>query len=447
MSKGRQTTPIKRERKGGAVRRNHPKYAMAWDREAGPKSYIKAPHFANLTDAPPELQKRAWAKYHWVHRFVELGMPRGRLMELAEKYAEAMGVPKEKIPKYNTLRTWALQLASYDVVGLVDRPRKDIGTRRAMSEEQMQMVELGVVGAKSGPARVFDLILKHAPGDELPSYDTVCRAVKDFKRDNAQLVAFASGGALYWRDVFSVAFSHGILPAGYRLSVDSTVADLWVRIWDGKIQGWRAVRPVLTVVEDIGSRAFLAFNLSLVAIDSGVITATFLRAINAEAQSRVHPGLPSVGIPYEVAVDKGAEHQALFTQLLDELQINRLGKNDNPRGQSHIERIIETVTTEVLAHQPGYSKTHQVFDPYAPEEGDTKRTMSQLKYEPYRGEVPVDELITLERLEESIWAWATTYNRRPHVALKANLQELGRLISIAEDLGVPLTSDLDLMAA
>lgn len=296
-----------------------------------------------------------------------------------------------------------------------------------------------MLGGKLGPSAVLAVIARHTPAEEpIPSYAVLWKAMKAFERANPDLVAMARHGALYWRDVFDIALSHGVLPAGLCLSIDSTVADVWCRVFSLKRKMWMAVRPVLTVVEDTGSRAFLGFNLSLLPIDSGIITATFIRAINADAQAEVHPGLPSVGIPYEVAIDKGAEHQARFRRLLDQLQIHVRGRNDDPRGQAHIERLIETVTTEVLRPMQGSSSNMSVFDPYLPPEGDTKRSPLALPWNKPKCELPISSLPTLEMLEERIWAWATVYNQRPHSELELNLDELHRMLTVASTLGVPL---------
>jgi hypothetical protein len=65
-----------------------------------------------------------------------------------------------------------------------------------------------------------------------------------------------------------------------------------------------------------------------------------------------------------------------------------------------------------------------IVDPYAPSEGDSKRTLKDLKYESYKGAVPISALPTLEELEAEICGWGNVYNRRPHEALRAASPEI-----------------------
>jgi hypothetical protein len=76
--------------------------------------------------------------------------------------------------------------------------------------------------------------------------------------------------------------------------ITTEVCDLWVkaRNW-GLVEGWEAISCVLTVVEDVGSRALVTFNLSLVSVDSGIATATLRRAI---VPGENYAGLPQVGL-------------------------------------------------------------------------------------------------------------------------------------------------------
>jgi hypothetical protein len=187
-----------------------------------------------------------------------------------------------------------------------------------------------------------------------------------------------------------------------------------VKVWVAG--GYRAFRPVLTVIEDVGSRLFVTFNLSLYAIDSGICLGVLGRALN---QDQNYAGMPSVGVPHEITLDKGAEHQSVFREALEALTIDVVPRRDNsPRAGAHVESLIGTITTEVFKNLPvGYSACERPFDPYAPADRDVKRNLAALKYDAYKLEVPVEALLTLQELESRIWGWATVYNERPHISL------------------------------
>ena len=239
------------------------------------------------------------------------------------------------------------------------------------------------------------------------------------------LSAMAKRGPTAFRDLTELTSTFLAVLGGMRLSIDSTVLDRWIKVPapDG---GWQPMRPVLTIIEDVGSRLLVTFNLSLYPIDSGICAAVLGRAIDARQN---YPGLMSVGVPYEIALDKGSEHQRRFLEVLDRLQIEPIPRNpDSARGGAHVERLIETITTEVCANRLGYSKTERLIDPYAPSDRDTKRNLSQLKYEPYRLDIPVESLATLSELEVQILAWATLYNARPHPGLEVNSPEIQGLL-------------------
>lgn len=369
-----------------------------------------------LDELPRDLVLRAAReKYPWIARFIREKCPPGKLMAYARLYAEANAIPPAKIPPYSTLNTWVHRyLAARGLAGLVDAPSRQAGRSRAVTGDALKHLEVAASTGR-GPARILDYLAEALPpGAALPAYHAVFRELKRFEQREPHLVAMAREGPTWFRDHCEIALSHGIFPGGLRLTIDSTVADAWVRVRYGG--GYKAFRPVLTVVEDVGSRLGVTFNLSLYAIDAGICAAVLGRALT---QAENYPGLLSVGVPHQITLDKGAEHQGAFRELLDVLRIEVVPRKDNdPRGGPHVERLLGTITSEVLANLKGYSKCERVFDPYAPAEDDVKRNLTALKYAPYKREVAVEALPTLAELEARILAFLTVYNERPHKALR-----------------------------
>jgi hypothetical protein len=392
------------------------------------------PWYSQLSDVPPEMLTRvSQEKLPWIKRFVEEGSPWGGLRRYAEAYAGAMSISREEIPPYSTLNTWAHRYREYGLLGLVDRVRVTTGQLKVVSPEQEKMIEVALFGGKSSYASITRLLASRAEVGECPSYGTVRRVARQMEARDPHLAAIARHGLLWWRNNHRLALTNGALPGGYRLAVDSTVADVWVRVRDlSRPEGWKPMRPVLTVIADVGTRMLVSFNLSLVAIDSGIITGTFLRACNQDVQDEVHPGLISPGIPFEVSTDQGSENRGQFRQVLARLGVQLVNERENePEAHGHIERLIGTVTMSLFRSLPGYSATQRPFNPYAPAESDGKRRVTSLKYDPYRLELPVSALLTIDELEERLLAWATTYNQTPHGGLPAESAGLQQMIRAA----------------
>lgn len=423
----RQTTTARRQSQPG-------RYADAWSSSpTEPKAHLRPPVFARLSDAPEELIVRAGEKYGWIQGFVDAGCPRGELLNFANRHAASRGLPPDVVPRYTTLNTWVHRYLAFGRVGLLDTPRGDAGQSRTVVGEDLKLFELlataGERSAAAITARIADL---RASTGRMPSEMAIYRALKQFERQNPHLTAAARNGLTALRHQYRLALSHGVLPGGVRLGLDSTVADIWARIYTGLDEdrangGWRPIRPVLTVVEDLGSRLCVSFNLSILRIDSGICKAVLGRAINQRAN---YPGLRSVGWPREIAVDKGAEHQGGFMALLKRANIALVKREaNNPESGAHVERLIGTITREVFRTHLASTRMQKLFDPYAPPESDGKRTMVQAMYDPERGELPVSALPTLEELEAKLLAWATLYNDRPHSGLPVNDPRIRRLIS------------------
>ncbi len=410
-----------KDRASGAPRRPGG-YRPAWAGASAGGGHADAGAGGRLDELPRDLLLRAAReKLPWVQRFVRERCPRGKLTEYATLYAKANGIAESAIPPYSTLNTWAHRLAAGGLAALVDAPSRQAGQSRAVTGEVAKHFETGVLLGKGAMGILHYLSQVLPPGTRLPKYPSVYRALKAYEQREPLLVALARMGPTWFRDHCEEALSHGIFPGGLRLTIDSTVADVWVKVWlNGE---FRAYRPVLTVVEDVGSRALVTFNLSLYAIDSGICLGVLGRALN---EDRNYPGLPSVGVPHEITMDKGAEHQGAFREALTLLGIDVVPRKDNdPRGGAHVESLIGTITEEVFKNVPNaYSACERPFNAYARSDRDVKRNLASLKYDAYKREVPIEALPTLQDVEAAIWGWATLYNERPHVSLPVDSPEV-----------------------
>lgn len=413
MTAPRLADPIRRSNRQaapGARRRRQPgTYAEAWDATPSSKRYVARPTYESLEVVPHDLLMRANEKLLWIRRFVEEGCPRGQLRRLAEAVGAALG---KTVPPYTTLVTWVHAYQQHGLLGLVDRTRADAGQSRVLRPEEVALLEVGLLGGKLGASQLLQMLVRYIPDTEA-TYDIVYRWLESYKVAHRGLVTLAGSGASVFRATHRLALTPPTYAAGEAYSVDSTVADVWVKIPDSKERaGYKAMRPVLTVVQDLGSRALLTFNLSLIPVSAEIVCATMRRAVDAEYN---YPALPALGLPSIVVHDHGSEHRGMFERALGALGVQVMtGEPDAPESHGQVERLIGTISTECFGNLPGFSKLAEAFNPYETPEGDGKRTAGRRFSAPYRLEMPVESLLTLPQLETALLAWATTYNARPH---------------------------------
>ncbi len=287
------------------------------------------------------------------------------------------------------------------------------------------------MGLKSGCAQALSYLDRALPkGVALPSYHTMWREIQRFRRRNPHLVSLVKEGIGGWRNRFRLALPGVEFPAGYRVALDSTACDVVVRVRDFSVSaGWKAIRCVLTVVEDVGSRALLTFNLSTCDIDSGIALGTIRRTI---VPGLNYPGLPTIGVPRQVLVDSGPEHLAGFRSALDAAGAKVVYTSGNPEDNGRVERVIDTINTEVLANLRGYLPVEGLFNPYRDPENEDAKSRLSLRINRRKVKVPLDGLLTLEELEARIHAWATIYNARGHSSLRANSLLLHQALELHE---------------
>lgn len=422
----RQTERVQRERSGGQYSGGGSRgsYARQWSGAGRRKKYLKPPAYTSLDEVPADIMQRGLTeKLPWIQKFINSGYPRGKLKEYARDYALSLDIDPADVPPYTTLNTWAHRYREFGLLGLMDGVRADAGASRTVPPQVGDVAKIFRVGGKMGPSDILTALHEHFDTDKIPEYDALRRFIRKYERDNPHLMVLADEGFAGWRNKFRLALAGTNWPGGFVYAVDSTVADIWVRVRDQSApEGWRAVRLVLTVIEDVGSRLLVTFNLSFKAVDAGILKGVFRKAVVQDAN---HDGLLSPGLPRSVLLDEGAEHQGQFREMLDLYSVGILGgAGYHPERNGREERLIQTLQREVFGALLGYSKTHQRFDPYARPDKELTRRLTDLKYDPYRLEVPVMALQEVQELEAKIIGWGQNYNAWTHSGLPADSKEL-----------------------
>lgn len=437
MPERKQVRTRRSRNSGGPSKSRGPRgrYASQWDaNRLAPKAYLPGPAYASLDEVPRDIYHRALEeKLPWIQRFLNAGCPRGKLVEFAEAYAIGAGIDLSAVPPYSTLNGWVHRHRAFGLLGLMDAVRGDAGQPRTISADVAEYIRILRVGGKQGAAQILTALSKLCEQDEVPKYHAAYNYVRQFERDNPHLMALADKGIAGFRNSFRRALAGTEYPGGFALALDSTVADIWVRVRDLRSpDGWKAVRLVLTVVSDVGSRLLVSFNLSFKAVDSGILLGTFRRAVYQDAN---YPGLLATGMPHKVIVDAGAENQGAFKQTLTRHGVEvSASAGYHPERNGREERLIQTIQVQVFGALPGYSKTHERFDAYARAEVEATKRLTDLKYEPYRLELPVTALKTIEEIEAEILGWAWAYNGVSHVGLPVDSPQLMAMVAQAAEL-------------
>ena len=412
-------------------------YTAAWNHaDAESRTYLTPPAYTEIGEVPLDVRQRATEKLALIQRFVREGCPRGRLVEYARYAVEANG--GDRVPPYQTLNTWVHRYRRWGLLGLADAVRADAGQFRTLSTLDEAILEAGLIGGQLDVAALVRFVAQCAPGREPLSYDVVRRWVHSFISSKPGLFTAATQGLGGYRSQHRLALPTPLVLPGAVVAIDSTVADVWVRVPSTDTPGaFEAVRPVLTICEDVGSRTLLTFNLSLAPVSAAIITGTVRRFVVTGAN---YDGLPTLGIPEAVRTNGGSEHAGQFRKALRQLGVEIItGDHDTPEVNGHVERLIGTCSTQCLQNLLGYSPTSRRFDPYEAPETDGKRSAPARQYEPYAGEVLPQHLQTLAELTESVRAWAVRYNHRPHPALTPRSPLITRAIQQVEALANPTT--------
>ncbi len=283
----------------------------------------------------------------------------------------------------------------------------------AMSEEMKEMAQRYILRSDIHPnyRGIFEA-MRVAYGETLPSYATVCRYIKDFKKKNPQLIAFAENPDRA-RGKYRAAFGNASAKAQWKnhyWELDGTPADLITA--DGKrhtIVGAIDVytrRVVLNVEEKSNSYA-LARNL--------------------------RSGILKLGIPETLITDNGRDYTSNhFEEVCVSLGIN---KQEVPPYSGwmkpHIERFFGTMTRELFRGLEGFCG-HNVEERQAirnrlsfEQKLEAKRRWSEQKFSQGAFAKKMREEgaqiflpLTKEELSSWLTAWVEgVYERRVHSAL------------------------------
>lgn len=397
-------------------------------------STLAPPRFARIEDAPEALQRRVTFRYPWVQAAMQRRAKQSVDHALRE-HAQLTGVAPAYIPKRSTVLTWVGRFEAFGRLGLLDGLRADAGTKRALTrlpakagltpEEVDHLIAVVVCGAKG---KTIDLV-HHVNerlrrfGVEVP-YQTAWDWVDAFRRRHPHDVHVAHDGVGAFAEDNRLHLGMAPVAPGSLHSFDSSPADEWVRIPDPEeAEGWRRVRPILTRVIDVGSRAALSFEVTVGTLTAdivlGVLRRTYVPGENWE-------GLPTVKLPTRARADTGPEHRAVVEQVLNDFNLSTVGPPLDPESRAHIERLHRTLGELTSRGELGRTTTTRVAratDTSTREHARGKRTRDR---EVRRAERPLMTLRTLEEFVDACLRVVIAYNRRPHSGVVRELKSAAR---------------------
>ncbi|TVQ95923.1 MAG: hypothetical protein EA398_16715 [Deltaproteobacteria bacterium] len=432
------TTTVGKEKGGGSQRKRR---RPAWSSSpSNLRPYESPPDWQSVPEVPPERLKRAYEKFGWIQAFVSQGCPRGMLVPFAEDYSRFVmkGAP---VPPYTTLNTWANAYKQFGILGLVDSIRSDAGRIERLHPKHQRQLEAYILGkGDRSPRAALDWLINvnslvepsghdrssvpRFPTEEdpqfVPTYYTVRTWMRRFEAENPHPFTVASEGLKGFRSGHRLWLPSHLVPAGQRLALDSTPADIVLRrLSPEDPTRWEMCRPAMTLVEDVGSRTMITFNLSFEPVSADILLSVMRRAFLQEAN---FPGLISSGVPQELVIDGGSEYEGAFKAEMKRLGVEVLeSRSYEPTHNAKAERVIGTVSRSLLPQLPGYSKRES---PYAEHRTPDRELRRNPKYETYKLEVPIESLLTIEEFEEKLLAWSEVYNHSPHSALRADCPDV-----------------------
>ena len=389
--------------------------------------HLSPPAYTSVAQAPTTLVQRAREKKQWIQSFVDAGCPPLQLMAFAADAAAGMTGPVT-IPAYTTLRTWVERyLAFGGLRGLIDKPggRRPRRTQNpGLTEKQDAHLRL-IAHANISAAQAARMLAPLGTKPVSTIYHTVSRTLHDVRAGAPHAFEIARSGGAGHRARNELSLPKPTVLPGERFAIDSTVLDCWIQMPSAEDGRVRAHRPVLTILEDEGSRRLLTFGLFLKQVDSQMMTSLMARVF---VPGHNWLGLPTVVRPREINADHGAEHHGDFQRAMTDAGISFVDRlPEAPKGGAKVERLHRTMQMELFTGLVGASASYTPLDELKPYVDAKGRRIRDQRWETFKQEIAPELLFSMAELEEKIRTWAVAYNARPHRGLpQSQLRVLDR---------------------
>ncbi|MFN9087515.1 MAG: hypothetical protein ACK5W7_08335 [Gemmatimonadaceae bacterium] len=336
------------------------------------------------------------------------------------RVCKATPTRKGKAFPETTLRRWIAWFHAHGADGLVPQYRSDRGVRRVLAGRRgrgtpttAEIDELirDVLCSRGKAWTVRQLLKKQWPALKIPR-KTAERWVRTWKRANAHLVAFATEGEGRWIDRHELALGWSPVDPLKIAMLDSTTLDLSVLVQDVVSGAIKDIRPHVSLYLDVGSRAAIAFEVTVGKPTPATMMSLLWRAWGDGAN---RSGMATVPLPERVIVDAGAEHRGEFQEALESLGLGSRLVKQQPESHAHVERAIQTVfAQDAVLGQFGHTETDRVANETDTSTRQHDRGRRAAARENAKGERDRRDLMTLDELLEHIHHVCIEYNARLH---------------------------------
>ena len=326
---------------------------------------------------------------------------------------------------HSTLRDWVAAYKRYGADGLVRQHRSDLGIRhalaampkrRGLSEEAVnKMMRDSLCKSKGSASVLWKDLQKRWPHARF-ARKTVYRWAQAWKRENAHLFLMASEGEGRFHDGAAFYLGWGPVAPLSLSALDSTQLDRRVRFYDPEEHTqYRVIRPWVTLMMDVGSRAGITFEVTIKRPTAGTVLSLLRRAW---CEGENWAGLPNVPVPQHFRVDAGGEHKGVFQKALKTYGLDKRVVAGRPERQPHIERAIQTVFGQhAVRGQFGHTEVDRVAGPTDTSTREHARGKQSAQREPRRTERDPVDLITLDELMLQLRDVVIAYNATKHGGL------------------------------
>lgn len=263
------------------------------------------------------------------------------------------GASKEEIAKASgitsrTIRLWVCEFERKGLSGLMPKPRKDKGARRAVEPELVRVIE-GICLRKpplpiSAIHRTVENLCKRNNW-RIPSYDVVHDIASRIAPD---LKVLAHEGPSAYEQTFDLLHRYEAEMPNELWQADH--AQLPIHVLDSS---GRTVKPWLTAILDDYSRVVPGYYLAVEPPSAMRIALALRQAVWRKS----HAEWTACGIPDKFYSDRGTDFTSQhMDQISIELKFELLQTlPQKPKGKGKVERFFETVDQLFLTGQPGYA--------------------------------------------------------------------------------------------
>ena len=249
-----------------------------------------------------------------------------------------------------TLHYWVKQYQTHGLVGLITKPRSDIGTIRVDDLIRHEIEQIYLLNKRLTVTSVHRKATSFCLEKDLkvPSYYQVSSIIKAIP---TSLTKLAHEGERSFQNKYDLVHRTEASKPNEIWQADHTLLDIEILTENNEV-----IRPWLTIILDDYSRAIAGYYLSPHAPSAIQTSLSLHQAI----WNKNRADWQICGIPEKFYTDHGSDFTSNhLEQVAVDLKIHLIFSSVGvPRGRGKIERFFNTINQLFLQDLPGYTKNH-----------------------------------------------------------------------------------------